>query len=126
MRTVFALALALLTAAVPRAGQTAGPSLGPKLPPIQHVTVIATASTTELSVDAPVMLLVDVTPKPGVHVYAPGAADLTPVAMGRTPMSGIRFGRAKYPKPGEVPALTAPDSAPAYYGPFRIEQPINL
>ena len=70
--------------------------------------------------------MVDVTPKPGVHVYAPGATALTPVTMVMTPFSGLRFSRAKYPAPEAATALTAPDPAPAYYAPFRIEQRMSV
>lgn len=72
------------------------------------------------------MLMVDVTPKPGIHVYAAGASDVAPVSMVMTPLQGVRFGRAKYPSPSPAPALTSTDPAPAYYAPFRIEQRLTM
>jgi DsbC/DsbD-like thiol-disulfide interchange protein len=121
MRVVLVLLLALLPAAV-GAGQT----LGPKLPPIQHVTVVATTSAPDLPADGQVTLVVDVTPKPGIHVYAAGSSEVAPVTIVMTPLAGVRFGRAKYPTPAPAPALTASDPAPAYYAPFRIEQPMSM
>src|SRR5262245_30207299 len=122
MRVVLALALGLLLPAAASVGQT----LGPKLPPVQHVTVVASTSAPQLSADDSVMLIVEVTPKPGVHVYAAGANELTPVAIVMTPQTGIRFGRPKYPAAGVPDTLKVTDPAPAYYAPFRIEQRMSL
>jgi hypothetical protein len=123
MRVVLVLAFGLLIPAAASVGQT----LGAKLPPVQHVSVVASTSTPDLPVDGHVVLMVDVTPKPGVHVYAAGASELTPVAIVMTPVTGLRFGKAKYPAPGTPPSLTAaPDPAPAYYAPFRIEQRMSM
>src|SRR6478609_4280927 len=121
MRVVFALVLALLPAAA-----SVGQTLGPKLPPMQHVTVVATTSAPDLPTDGQVTLMVDVTPKPGIHVYAAGASEVAPVTMVMTPLTGVRFGRAKYPTPAPAPALTTTDPAPAHYVPFRIEQRLSM
>ncbi len=121
MRVVFALVLALLPAAA-----SVGQTLGPKLPPMQHVTVVATTSAPDFPTDGQVILMVDVTPKPGVHVYAAGANEVAPVTIVMTPLPGVRFSRAKYPTPAPAPDLTAVDPAPAYYAPFRIEQRMSM
>jgi hypothetical protein len=92
----------------------------------QHVSVATAVSTASVAPGATVMLWADVTPNPGVHVYAAGAKEFTPVAVKITPRRGITALAAKYPRPDLSPSRLAVDPAPAYYDAFRIEQPQKL
>jgi hypothetical protein len=72
-----------------------------------------------------VTLALDVTPNPGIHVYAPGAKEFTPVSLILTPHADVTPAKPVYPKADSV-APPAEDGAPAYYKRFRITQPVTM
>ena len=45
-----------------------------------------------------VSLFVEVTPKPGIHVYAPGTENYIPISIKLDPAAGIKAGKLTYPK----------------------------
>src|SRR5690348_6254017 len=44
-----------------------------------------------------VMLFIDVTPNPKIHVYAPGAKDYIPITVKLEPQANVKFGKLSYP-----------------------------
>lgn len=98
----------------------------PKPSAIQHVTLVA---TTEPEVAAPrgkVTLLLDVTPDPKVHVYAPGAEDYVQTTLRITAAANSSAGKPAYP-PSELIFDTALNKKiPQYLKTFRIRQPLSL
>jgi DsbC/DsbD-like thiol-disulfide interchange protein len=121
------LLLSVASLTVTGAAQTFSPaqSLFPNKAP-QHVSGATAVSAAAAAPGATVMLWADVTPNPGVHVYAAGAKEFTPVAVKITPRRGITALAARYPRPDLSPARLAVDPAPAYYDAFRIEQPLKI
>src|SRR5690349_17597963 len=89
---------------------------------VQHVTA---APTVLRAADGTVTLALDVTPNPGIHVYAPGAKDFTPVSLVLTPQDAVTPGKATYPRADPVP-VAGGDPAPAYRKTFRISQPVTV
>jgi DsbC/DsbD-like thiol-disulfide interchange protein len=89
---------------------------------VQHVTASPVVIP---GAGGKVTLALDVTPNPGVHVYAAGAHEFTPVSLVLTPRAGVTAGQPAYPKADARP-LAAVDDAPAYYKPFRITQPLTV
>jgi DsbC/DsbD-like thiol-disulfide interchange protein len=96
--------------------------LAPKPSTLQHVQAAPTVTRTAAG---KVTLALDVTPNPGIHVYAPGAKDFTPVSLVLTPRAGVAASKAVYPKADPVP-VGGVDDAPAYRKAFRIEQPVTV
>jgi DsbC/DsbD-like thiol-disulfide interchange protein len=69
-------------------------------------------------------LYVDVTPKPGIHVYAPGSADYIPVSVKIDPTAEIKPGKLTYPK---AETMTFGDEKVAVFQkPFRLTQDASL
>lgn len=120
MRLIPALWLAL--AVSPASAQL----LGPKPSPVQYVRVITSASVPSVSAGERILLWADITPHPGVHVYAAGARDFTPVSVVMTPRQGLTTAKAQYPKAELAPSIGGDAPVPAYSKRFRITQPITL
>jgi len=93
---------------------------------VQHAKVESSASATRVAPGGVVMLRVDVTPNPAVHIYADGAKDVTPVALTLTRNPAVTIAPVKYPKSERVPDPASLAPVPAYAHAFRIEVPATL
>ncbi len=93
---------------------------------VQHAKVESSASASRVAAGGAVMLRVDVTPNPSVHVYADGAKDVTPVALTLTPNPAVSTGKIKYPPSERVPDPASLAPVPAYARAFRIEVPATI
>ena len=97
------------------------------LKPTGRVTVAA-------SVDAPAkataghdrMLSVDVTPAPGIHVYAPGNKDYIPVEVRLDAVPLVTAGTAVYPPSERYVFGELKEVVQVYQRPFRISVPLTL
>jgi DsbC/DsbD-like thiol-disulfide interchange protein len=88
----------------------------------------ATISASPVQVGAPpggkLALFVDVTPKPGLHVYAPGTKDYIPITVKLEPQQDVRIGKLTYPK---SETMTFDDEkVPVFQKPFRLTQDVVL
>jgi DsbC/DsbD-like thiol-disulfide interchange protein len=93
-------------------------------PPAKHLTVTPSLSTKAAAPGSKVSLYVDVTPRPGIHVYAPGAKDYLPIALKLEARSGVTIGALTYPK---AQTLTFEgEKVPVYDKPFRLVQDVTL
>jgi len=108
----FAILLAVLT-------QTLGPAPKPG-----HAAIAASPAEVNGNPGTKIALFVDVTPKPGMHVYAPGNADYIPITVKLTAPSTIKPGKVAYPK-SEVMTL-ADEKVSVFQKPFRLTQDVTL
>ncbi|MCU1385708.1 MAG: disulfide bond corrector protein DsbC [Acidobacteria bacterium] len=69
-------------------------------------------------------LFVDVTPKPGIHVYAPGSKDYIPITVKLNAQPEIKAGKIAYPK-SEMMTF-ADEKVPVFQKPFRLTQDVTL
>ena len=89
----------------------------------KHAAIVAAPA----EVGAPggkVSLILDVTPKPGIHVYAPGTKDYIPISIKIDPAAGIKAGKLTYPK-SEMMTF-ADEKVPVFQKPFRLTQEVTL
>lgn len=94
---------------------------------LQHATIIGAVSTPSVAPGGTATLWADVTPKPGIHIYAAGAQEFSPVALVLVKRAGLTAAAPSYPPPSAPVSLkTAIADAPAYYSKFRISQPITI
>src|ERR1700730_5373095 len=63
-----------------------------------HVTVVASPAEVNAAAGGKLALFVDVTPKPNIHVYAPGAEFYIPITVKLTAKPEIKAGKLAYPK----------------------------
>jgi hypothetical protein len=100
--------------------------LRPQTTSFQHVTAAAGASAPSVAPGATVTIWADVTPKPNIHVYAPGAKDFEPPKLVVTPNRSITPGKAAFPA-GVLTALPGvKERVPVYSKPFRVTLPVSI
>jgi hypothetical protein len=99
-----------------------GLQLLPAKPAVQHVTIVPSVAMKGTTVT----LQLDVTPKPKVHVYGPGAKDFLEPSLKIAPLPGLALGKASYPAPQLVLDPILKKRIPMYSTTFRVVQPVSL
>ena len=106
------------------AWQTTNP-LAPFLPkPPQFINVSTSTSATTVKPGSKLLLFVDVVPKPGIHVYAPGAKDYMPIALTVAAQPKVRLGKLVYPKSETMTFEN--ERIPVFQQPFRMIEEVTL
>ena len=90
--------------------------------PIQ-LTFTTVASATAVKPGQTLRLFVDLTPKPKMHVYAPGAKDYMPIAL-ELNSAGVRAGKLSYPASQDWYFEPTKEHVPVYQAPFRLSQDV--
>jgi hypothetical protein len=85
----------------------------------RHVDVRATLSDTEVRPGARISVAVDITPKAGMHVFAPGAK-YTPVTFVIQPQLFVQAHDVVYPPAEDYFFAPLNEHAPVYGKPFRL------
>ena len=94
----------------------------PAKPALQHVTLVPSATVSGVSVT----LRLDVTPKPKVHVYGPGATTFVQPSLKITTPDGRTVGNARFPAPELVLDPILEERIPMYTTTFRVVQTTTL
>ena len=110
MNPAVATLLALLTGAAP------APIVSRTTP---HLTFTAALSEGAVAPGARISMVVDVVPRQGMHVYAPGS-EYRPVAISIAPHSLLRVHDAVYPKPTLFTFKPLNEDVLVYDAPFRL------
>ena len=91
-----------------------------------HLSLTAAISDAAAAPGARLTITVDVTPKPGIHVYAPGKHAYQVVRLTIDPHPWLRVHAASYP-PSEIYHFKPLDErVEVYMKPFRLRQDITL
>jgi DsbC/DsbD-like thiol-disulfide interchange protein len=101
-------------------------TLAPAPPTVQRVEVATGATARSVEPGGSTVLWIDVTPKPGIHVYAPDAKGFDPPKLIVSPHPGVAFGKPTFPvgQPTLTPGTT--DRVPVYLRTFRVSQPVTV
>ena len=86
----------------------------------QHLSVTAYPSDPTVAPGARFSLVLDVTPKPGMHVYAPGATQYRVISLNVTPQPGIRVSSMRYPASEIYHFVPLNERVPVYRKPFTL------
>ena len=89
-----------------------------------HATILSSPPDVSGKAGAKLALFVDVTPKPGIHVYAPGTNDYIPITVKLNAQPAIKAGKITYPK-SEIVSI-ADEKVPVFQKPFRLTQEVSL
>jgi len=89
-----------------------------------HATIIGSPADVDGKAGARLSLFVDVTPKPGIHVYAPGSNDYIPITVKLNPDAPLKAGKVVYPK-SELMTF-ADEKVPVFQKPFRLTQDATI
>jgi DsbC/DsbD-like thiol-disulfide interchange protein len=105
--------------------QSSAPSIlpAPHTPP-KHLTLTTSASTNTVSPGGKVSLFIDVTPNPGIHVYAPGAKDYLPIAVKLDARADVSTGKTVYPA-SEMMTF-AGEKVPVFQKAFRLVDDVTI
>jgi DsbC/DsbD-like thiol-disulfide interchange protein len=89
-----------------------------------HAAILASPAEVNGAAGAKVALFVDVTPKPGIHVYAPGSKDYIPITVKLNPQPELKLGKVAYPKSETMTFLD--EKVPVFQKPFRLTQDVTV
>ncbi len=91
----------------------------------RHLTVSA-AVIAAASADGRVTLVLDVSPKRTMHVYAPPQQDYLPVSLTVPSDPTVKAAPPQFPKPETLHVDGLDETQSVYSHPFRIVQPVTL
>ena len=111
MRTVITGAILLqLISPAPKAG---------------HATVVAAPTEVAAKAGEKISLVVDVQPKPNIHVYAPGAGEFyIPITVKLAAQPQLKAGKLVYPKSETM--VFADEKVAVFAKPFQLAQEMTL
>ena len=89
-----------------------------------HATILSSPPEVSGKAGAKLALFVDVTPKPNIHVYAPGNEFYIPITVKVNPQADVKAGKLAYPK-SEV-ATIADERVSVFQKPFRLTQEVEI
>jgi DsbC/DsbD-like thiol-disulfide interchange protein len=97
------------------------------LKPVSRVRAEASIETPRKGAPSRALVVaVDVTPAPGIHVYAPGNEGYIAVDLSADAMAGITPGKAEYPRSEPFVFGELKEVVQVYAKPFRVRLPIAL
>jgi DsbC/DsbD-like thiol-disulfide interchange protein len=89
-----------------------------------HAAILSSPAEVNGAAGAKLALFVDVSPKPGIHVYAPGSENYIPITVKLNAQPEIKAGKLAYPK-SEMMTF-ADEKVPVFQKPFRLTQDVTL
>jgi DsbC/DsbD-like thiol-disulfide interchange protein len=89
-----------------------------------HAAILASPAEVNGAAGAKLALFVDVTPKPGIHVYAPGSKDYIPITVKLNAQPEMKPGKVAYPKSETMTFLD--EKVPVFQKPFRLTQDVMV
>lgn len=119
LRMIVAATMAMAAALVP-AGTAAESAT------TRHLTLATSAADQPVAPGSRVSLAIDVTPKPTMHVYAPGQKDFIPVSLTIAPADLVKAGRVQFPAAEKLTVKELNETQLVYSKPFRIVQEVTI
>jgi DsbC/DsbD-like thiol-disulfide interchange protein len=89
-----------------------------------HATIAPSPAEVNGAAGGKLALFVDVTPKPNIHVYAPGSKDYIPITVKLNAPPEVKAGKLAYPKSETM--TFADEKVPVFQKPFRLTQDVTL
>lgn len=89
-----------------------------------HAAIEASPATVDAAPGTKASLVVDVTPKPGIHVYAPGTKDFIPIELKIDAKPEFKAGKTAYPK-SELMTF-GDEKVPVFQKPFKLTNDLTI
>jgi peroxiredoxin len=86
----------------------------------EHLDLKAYPSDASVALGTRFSLLLDITPKPGMHVYAPGATGYKVITLNITPQPYVRTASLRYPLSSLYDFKPLNERVPVYQRPFSL------
>lgn len=90
----------------------------------RHLSVSASTATSSVAPGGRVALVVEVTPKPNMHVYAPGQPDVIPISLTLKPGDATAAKPVQFPPAEKLEVKELGEAQLVYSRPFRIVQDV--
>lgn len=91
----------------------------------RHLSVSTSTSADTISPGGRVSLVIEITPKPNMHVYAPGQADVIPVSLTLAPSDAAASQPLQFPKAEKLEIKELGETHLVYSKPFRLVQDVT-
>lgn len=114
-----------MSSPVPEAGALGIGPAGPRVRGL-YLDATPTPSVNVALPGKPFRLRADVIPKSGVHVYAPGNDNYTPVALTIDPQPGLVSGASHHPKAVELFFAPLKERVRVFSSAFRLEREMTI
>jgi DsbC/DsbD-like thiol-disulfide interchange protein len=108
------------------AAPAASAGMSPGSTTTRHLTVATSTSTESAAPGARVSLVVEIAPKPSMHVYAPGQKDFIPVSLTVAANRAVTVEPVQFPAPERLTIKELGETHLVYSKPFRIVQNVTL
>lgn len=92
----------------------------------KHLKVATSSAAAAVVPGSRVSLIIDVTPKPTMHVYAPGQKEYIPVSLAIQTDPAFKTSVARFPTPEKVLLEALGGTQLVYSKPFRIVQDVTI
>jgi DsbC/DsbD-like thiol-disulfide interchange protein len=92
----------------------------------KHLTVATSVSPAAAVPGTRVSLVLDVTPKPAMHVYAPEQKDYIPISLTLEANDAVKAHVIQFPKPEKLFLKDLGETQLVYTRPFRIVQDVTV
>jgi DsbC/DsbD-like thiol-disulfide interchange protein len=89
-----------------------------------HATIAPAPAAVTGAAGAKVSLALDVTPKAGIHVYAPGTKDFIPIELKLDAQPDIKAGKVVYPKSETM--TFGDEKVPVFEKPFKLTEDVTI
>ena len=116
----------ILTAGIMTAGASGRAGFSADPTTTKHLTVATSAIPAAVAPGARVSLVVEVAPKPAMHVYAPGQKDFIPVSLTLAASNAIKAETAQFPVAEKLEVKELGETHLVYTKPFRIVQDVTI
>ena len=114
--------LLILCAVVVLASQ----STAPALVETPHLTIAPAPALANVSPGSRLELMIEVTPKPKMHVYSPQQKDYIPISLSLAPSPAFTAHPPAYPQPEKYFFAPLKETQLVYTRAFRITQPVTI
>jgi len=92
----------------------------------RHVSVATSASAASVAPGSRVSLIVEITPKPNMHVYAPGQKDVIPVSLTLGPGEAAAAQPLQFPQGEKLEIKELGETQLVYSRTFRLVQDVTI
>jgi len=116
----------ILAAGIVTAGTSGRVGFSADATTTKHLTVATSSTPPGVAPGARVSLVVDVAPKPTMHVYAPGQKDFIPVSLTLAANDAIKAEIAQFPVAEKLEVKDLGETHLVYTKPFRIVQDVTI
>jgi hypothetical protein len=116
----------ILTAGIVTAGASGRAGFSAESTTTKHLTVATSANPDTIAPGARVSLVVNVTPKADMHVYAPGQKDFIPVSLTLAANDAIKAEPAQFPVAEKLDVKDLGETHLVYTKAFRIVQDVTI